>query len=572
MGKKATIPRPERWDVEIELDLLRDLARKDFWFFFHDVFGAGANPKGARWVDENIHRPLCEWLQLHVDEWFASRETGKGDQKHLAVLIPRELGKTTLANQALQMWLHARDPELSSFTGCESSQLAVKILDGIKAVMDGSDPHSLFTTLFGDWSTAARSWSAKQATHAARKNTSRKDPSFGTFSVETSITGAHPDVIFYDDPISYERLTTDANWLDTVNSQITSLIPVLQSDGLMVWVGTRYDDGDHFGRAFKHDGVATLSGMNTDSIVPDPAGVWHVYFLSARDKEGKPTCEKVWPENRLKRYENTDPLRYAAQVLNDPNLSEGNPITREMLEKECVIPVKEVPWGLLSYVFLTDVAFWDGVSKARKDETVFIVMGYERNGSGNVYFIEGYGDHRWRGEDLAMRLVATAQRYRRQGRRVRAITGEVTMSGMKGIWADNLANYFHDKGEAMPQYIEFQRGGQNKKITRIVAGVQFIVDGRVKFVEGCPGLKQIIDQLCRVEQMKVSSRIPNDWVDAFSDTFQSDLYNPARMTRYTGRQKPPWEHGSKLLDVEGLDFESFKDDDWARENPREPIR
>lgn len=571
-AKRGRPRNSDLWDVDSEVQLLRHFARTNFWFFFLHVFGAGDNSKGQLWIEESIHRPLCEWFQFHVDDWFARRAKGIREKKHLAVLIPRGMGKTTMVTQAGQLWLHLRDPEMSSFTSCESTALASKILDGMKAVLEGSDPTSLFARLFGNWGANARSWSAKQATHSARKNTSRKDPSLGVFSVETSIVGAHPDAIFYDDPISYERLTTDANWLDTVNSQLTSLIPVLQVDGLMVMVGTRYDDMDQFGRCFADDGVKSLVGMPTDSVVVDTDGVWDVYFLSARDKEGKPISSKTWPEHELKKYEKRDPLRYAAQVLNDPSLSESNPITREMLEKECVVKSDDVPWGVMSYAICCDTAFWDGKSKARKDETCCIVLGYPRDYSGDVYHIESYGSNLWRGEDLANRLVSIVQRYRKQGRRVKAITDEVTMSGKKGTWEANLRNYFADVGERMPQFIEFQRGGSNKKITRIVSAIQYAVHGHFKFVENSPGMKELIDQMVKIEQMKHNPRIPNDRVDAWSDGFQAELYVPMRTQKFTGRQKPPWEHGSELFAVDGLDPDDFKDNDFDRDNPRPVIK
>jgi hypothetical protein len=571
MRQRTVAAKPPRWDPEAELTLLRDLATKNFWYFFLDVFGAGTNPKGEKWIEESVHRPLCDWFQHHVDQWFDDRLNKRNRGKRLAVLVPRGVGKTTLVTSAGLLWMHARDPELSSYIGCESSKLAIKILQGIKAVLDGSDPYALFPKLLGNWETSARQWSSDQATHGARKNTSRKDPSFGIFSVESSITGAHPDVIIYDDPISYERLMTDTNWLNSVWSQVVSLVPVLQSDGLLIWVGTRYDDTDHFGRAFKEEGVKTLNGMDTDSIVTDDEGAWDVYFMSARDKDGKPTCRKVWPDGALTKYEKVDPLRYSAQVLNDPNLSEGNPITREMLEKECVVKSDDVPWGTMKYAALCDTAFWDGRSKSRKDETVVIIAGYPANGSGDVYYIEGYGSNRWRGEDLAKRIVELVQRYRRQGRRFFAITDEVTMAGKKGMWELNLRNYFADAGEPMPMFKEFQRGGHGRKAERIVAFAQMIVHGHVKFVESAPGLNRLIDQLCRIEQMKISRRISDDWADAMSDSIHPELYNPMRQAKFTGRQNPPWERGSMLMEVEGLDMEDFRDDDWRKECPRPPI-
>lgn len=572
--KKAIVPGT--WDLDLELELLRDFGRKRFWFFFYDIFGAGTNPKGERWIDPSIHEPLCDWFQGHVEDWHRRRTEGHGRQKHLAVILPRELGKTTLFTQAGQAWLHLRDPELSSFTGSESTALSAKILDGLKAILDGSDPHSLFTKLYGNWSTAARSWTGKQVTHSARKNTSRKDPSLGIFSVETSITGAHPDVIFYDDPISYERLTTDANWLQTVNSQVTSLFPVIQSDGLVIWVGTRYDDDDHFGVAFRDEGVRSLTGMETDQITVEPeVGKWDVYFLAGRNKEGLATCPMVWPERRLKDFERRDPLRYAAQVLNDPSLSETNPITREQLA-QCKIPSSEVPWGALRYAFITDTAFWDGKSRARKDETVIEVWGYPRNGSGDVYFIEGYGSNLWRAEEFGSRLVQMVQRYRSQGKHIFALCDEVTMAGKKDAWRLALQNMFHDAGQKMPNWYEFQRGhasirGQagTKKIHRIVAAASFWVDGHVRVVENAPGSERLLDQMARIGQMMYNPKMKDDWVDAAADAFQPELYQPMRRI---SQQKAPWERGGQVLRVEGLDLEMFEDDSWTSDMPRPVIK
>ena len=175
------------WDGQAELDLLRDACPKDFWTFFLYAFGAGANPKGKRWIDHTVHEPLARWFEGHVLEWHNARKKGVGKQKHLAVVVHREIGKTTMITEAGQLWLHLLDPELSSYTGSERLELSMKMLGAIKGVMDGSDPYALFSRLYGNWSTEARSWTGKDVIHAAKKNTSRTDPSFGTFAVETSI-------------------------------------------------------------------------------------------------------------------------------------------------------------------------------------------------------------------------------------------------------------------------------------------------------------------------------------------------------------------------------------------------
>jgi len=569
--RRKPLPPTERsWDSDAEIELLRELCRRDFWTFFLLAFGAGSNPKGQRWIDEAIHKPLADWFQGHVMKWHEARSIGEGYQLHLAVVVHRELGKTTLITRAGQAWLHVLDPEMSTYTGAEGRALSSKMLNAIKAVLDGSDPHALFSRLYGNWSTGARIWTGVEVVHAARRNTSRQDPSFGTFAVETSIVGSHPDAIFYDDPISYDRLQSDSNWLATVNSQVSSLIPVIQSDGLVVWVGTRYDDEDHFGIAFSADGVKSLEGIETDSISPSEDGRWNVYFLAGRDKDGVPTTPKVWPDRRMKDYQRTDPIRYAAQVLNNPSLSELNPITREQL-RQCIIPAKEVPWSALTFGITTDLALWDGSKQANKDETVYIVWGYSRGGSGDIYFIEGYGSPTWRAEDFAKRLVATVQRYRTQGRRIKGITAEVAMAGVKGAWPIALRSYFHDVNESMPPFFEIHRHSTKKEL-RLGAATSYWVDGHVRLVEGAPGMERLIEQMSRIGQYRVNPRIKIDWADAAADAFVPELYN---VMRKAGQSVAPWHPGATGIAIAGLREEDFSDDsdhEWLQTVPRPPLK
>jgi hypothetical protein len=557
------------WNSEVATKLLRDMCRRDFWLFFKICFGAWNNPKGKRWIDPEVHKPMADWFQKHVDEWFEWRRQGLKLQKHLAILVHREIGKTTLMTRAGQLWLHLRDPEIATATGAEKEDLAKKMLEAMKAVLDGSDHHAWWTQLYGDWSGQARKWSGKEIVHGARRNTSRQDPSMVIFGVETSITGSHPDALFYDDPISYERLTTDTNWLQTVNSQITSLIPVVQGDGLVVWVGTRYDAEDHFGVGFRSQGVASVSGMVTDSIPTDPEGNIHVYFLSGRDLEGKPTTPLVWPEDRLRRYQKSDPLRYAAQVMNDPSISELNPITREQIN-QCAVEKKDVPWSSLRFAIQCDTAFSDGTKVTNKDETVMIVHGYPRNGSGDVYVIEGFGNQTLRAEDFGKLLVSTVQRYRRQGLHVFAITDEKTRAGKKDSWRLALVNFFSDVNEPMPHFIQFERGA-TKKYERLHAATTFWVDGHVRWIKGAPGVDRLCEQMARIGQYAVNPRLKIDWADAHSDAFQPELYSPMRRQE----QRTPWDRGATAIHVDGMNMDDFDSDEmrtWSSLVPREPIR
>jgi hypothetical protein len=578
-GRKKSRGQPQRkhylafpWPGEAELELLRHFCVQDFWTFFLVASGAGINPRSRRWIDPKIHYPIAQWFQKHVDEWFHDRRNGVGHKKNLAVLVHRRVGKTTMITRAGQLWIQLRDPELSTFTGSEKSELSAKMLAAMKAVMDGSDPYAMFTRLYGNWSTTARQWTGKEVVHSARRNTARQDPSLGIFGVETSITGGHPDAVFYDDPISYERLDSDTNWLEAVNSQVSSLFPALESDALVVWVGTRYDDGDHFGRGFSDEGVASVTGMQSDSMLVEPeTGKWHVYFLAGRDEEGAPTTPTIWSDIEMKRYQKLDPVRYAAQVMNDPSISETNPITRKQIQ-DCIIPAKEVPWNALRFAITCDTAFARTRYRPGKDWSVFIVHGYPRNGSGDVYVVECQGSPHWRAEDYGHMLVSKVQQYRTQGRKIFAIGDEEESGGKPDAWKIALRNYFADANEPMPAYYQWNRYSGGRKVARIETAATFWVDGHVRVVEGAPGIQMLMDQMAKIGQMRVNPNIHDDFADAHADAFNPELYQPMRRA---GQQKAPWERGAMGIEVEGLDPKLFDDDDtatWRRENPREPLR
>lgn len=506
-----------------------------------------------------------------------SRRLNQQKRTYLAIVVPRRCGKTRMITMAGQSWLHLLDPDISTYTGSEKLEMAGEIVLPIKSVMDGSDSHSLWTTLYGNWATGARTWKTGKVVHAARRNTARRDPSLGTFGVETSIVGSHPDAIFRDDPISYDRLKTDSDWFEAVNDQTTSLIPVLEADGLFVDVGTRYGSADQFGTQFASpeeggDGVATIEGMATDAITTHPNGQWHVYFLAGRKSDGTPAIPRVWSDEAMKHYKQRNPIRYAAQVMNDPSDSDFNPITRDQL-KQCIVPIKEVPWSALDYAIPCDLALWDGRKRINKDETVYEVWGYPKNGSGDVYYIEGDGSMYWRDEEFAARLVSLVQRYRRKGFRVRGISNDKAKAGLTGIWATNLRNKFADANEPMPPHFEFNRGS-TQKILRISAVVNFWTDGHVKVVADSPGHERLFAQMERIGEMQLvaesgrKSRKKDDWLDPMTDAFEPCFYQPMRRPMVN---QAPWEKDAVTLPIEGIDPDLFTNQnrDWS---PREPIR
>lgn len=506
------------WPTEEERLLWADRCRTSFWWFFQFAWGAAFNPKGSVF-EEPIHRPMADWFQKHILHWMSRRGTKDAYQLRLAILVPRRVGKSVMFTKAGQLWCHLLDSELSTYTGSEKTEFATDFLGSIKAVIDGTDTFARFQWLYGDWGAQhGRTWKTEQVVHGARKNLSRTEPSFGVWGVEGGLTGKHPDILFFDDPISYEKLATHANWLETVNAHTSSLVPVVESDGAIIWLGTRYHDGDHFGTSFDKEGVSENAGMRLPHVPIREDGVWKVYFLAARDSENQPVIPTIWSEHALRDFERKDPLRYAAQVMNDPSSSDFNPLTREQVN-ECWVDAKDVPKNL-RITLHTDTAFKSQESQARGDDSVIIEVGHSRDGSGDVYVLGCYGSNLWRVEDFANRIVMRAQEWKRRGKKFALITDELAPGGKRGTWPLVIQSWFHAAGLPCPPIMELQRGGK-KKIARIIEAVSFIVDGHVKFVKDAPGMDRLVEQL-----VKVGTSRHDDYSDAFADAFHKDVYRP----------------------------------------------
>lgn len=550
------------WPLEAERELWADICRKSFWWFVKDAWGIDHKPD-ARSFTPRIHKPICDWLQLKGEEWLAGRRSELPVSKYIALLIPREFWKTTLIG-AFLAWLHVQEPDLSSYIGSESLTQAEMWFLPIYETLRGSNSYARFPWLYGNWEAKDRRYSKSEVIHAARRDTSIKEPSFATWGVVTGLTGCHPDILNFDDPISYDRLERDSGWLDTVNAHVGTLLPVLKANGLMIWPGTRYGDGDHFGEGFRKLGVRSVTGMPfpdhySDCIRPD--GKFEVYFLQSRTPDRVPVFKEQWPEWRLLESEGTSSLRYAAQQMNDPSSSAYNPLTMDQI-KDCWVEKEHVPFAALKYTIHCDTAFWYQERQARGDESVITVWGH-LPGTGDVYYIEGHGSRVWRSEDFTEKLVQIVQRLRAKRYRIAMITDEREMGGKTGAWETLLRNAFHHSNLAMPPFVQLQRSG-TAKVQRITNAAGYWVDGHVKLIEKAPGAEDLVKQM-----VTIGSGAHDDWADAAADVFHKDVYVPMRRlgTRGAPSVGPvyPGDEWLKTGNVTGRDLMRLYDKQVAEE-------
>jgi hypothetical protein len=519
----AAAPQPT-WPRETERQLWADFCRRSFWWFFKKAWGAdlymAAHPND-RWLTERLHRPICDWLQMHVEEWELWRSQGLKKRKKLALIIPRSFGKTVTATKALSLWAHVRNPDLASMIGSEVVTKANDFLQPIKTVMSGDDPYAWFTWLYGNWESEDRVWTQSRVVHAARRVVGRTEPSFSTWGIETGVTGLHPDWGILDDPLSEEKLKEAGTWLQTVNQSVAALRPAFRSDSFFMFSLTRYRDNDVAGTYLKLEGVRSWTGMKPREGMMDisPTGEWDVYFLQALDAQGESILPEVWPTEELRKYEETKPQEFAAQMMNEPGTGEHMALTAEQVD-QLWIDQDKLPPGLTITIHC-DTAFKD--RSGQGDESVIEVWGHDPRGNGDVYFLEGYGSNKWRVEDFTDKLVSIVQTYRKKGKRVRCITDERGSGGKDGLWENHMRSSFAAVQLPCPHLILFTRSGTRKgyKLRRMTEAVGFWIDGHVKLVKTAPGAQILVGQMIR---LGVSTF--DDWADAAADVFAEEVYRP----------------------------------------------
>lgn len=553
------------WDSDAERELWADACLKSFWHFCDYALGFGDHPD-YRWWTPRVHRPFCDWFQHHIESWWAIRARRESRSVHLMVVVHREFGKTMVVTKAGTLWLHLHNPDLSSYIGSSTVSRAQSFFAPIKTILSGADPYTKFTWLYGNWYNKDRTWAAAEIVHGARVATSRSEPSIGTWGVETGLTGTHPDHGVMDDPIDYEQMGKDGQWLEKVNTHLVSLAPVFRADALFIYTGTRYHDADAIGEAMRLEGACSVSSMHMPGVQQHPDGKWHVYFRSARDESGAPTFPENWPEKRLKDYEKRHSIQFAAQLMNDPNTGGHVPLTREEVDTMWVKP-EDVPANLRISLHL-DTAFKNRESMNRGDESVMLWWGHTVDGTGDIYYLGGFGANNWRVEQFNDQLVILLQRLKRERRYPFVITDEVEIGGKTGTWEMTLQSWAHNANLVCPRIELLSRGGK-KKVSRIIGAAAYWVNGNVKLVIGAPGAERLVDQMLRI-----GTSSHDDWADAASDAFHEKVYTPARRGSLHDPQPAlvrPWDQELQNGGLSNEDLRDLYDRSYGEYAGREPI-
>ena len=304
---------------------LRDRGLNDLYFFNSVILGMG---------DKVPMRPSSHYLMCR----FLERKTGIEEIDTAPVqklLVPREVGKSTLGTQGRTLQLLCRNPNTSILICNEKLDNATTFLASIKWHFENND---LFRALYPEVVPPdfnKTTWSADRI--VVNRDSGRKEPSVFCSGVGGTVTGMHPDVIIVDDMISREAAenarTGSRHIMNQVERWTHTLDPLLNTNFAdpfpsILFIGTRWwynDVYDHLDEAWGY-GETPRRFLTTVRFPED--GTSHqmvlerigdlAIFKRAGIENGKSAFPERWSLEDLAKKRLRDPILFSCNIMNEP--------------------------------------------------------------------------------------------------------------------------------------------------------------------------------------------------------------------------------------------------------------
>jgi hypothetical protein len=161
------------------------------------------------------------------------------------VCVPRGCLKSSLACVAYPVWRLIRNPNLRILIDSELYTNSKTFLREIKGHLLRPE----MTDLFGQFKSDP--WNESEIT-VKQRTKNLKEASITVGGVGTTKVGMHYDVIIMDDLNSDNNSTTPEGCEKVIN-HYKSKIPILEPDGTIVIIGTRYNELDIIGHILRNE-------------------------------------------------------------------------------------------------------------------------------------------------------------------------------------------------------------------------------------------------------------------------------------------------------------------------------
>ena len=188
---------------------------------------------GFKDLAPKTHKPITQLLQ--------------NEGKRKLVCVPRGCLKSSIACVAYPIWLLINNPDLRILIDSELWTNSATFIREIKLHLESPE----LTSLFGDFK--GSTWNSDELIIKQRRK-KLKEASVTAGGVGTTKVGQHYDVIIHDDMNSPDNTNTVENATKVIN-HFKYNVSILENQGTMVVIGTRYSEVDVIGHILQNEDV-----------------------------------------------------------------------------------------------------------------------------------------------------------------------------------------------------------------------------------------------------------------------------------------------------------------------------
>jgi len=273
-----------------------------------------------------FHQEGLEWLNQ------ASKRRLK------LILWPRGHLKSTIFTQGETIRRLLLNPDLRVLINSSKQDTGVPFLTAIKGVY-GSDR---FKALYGDLLPNNRSGkeflnNQFALTLLSRRNKSLKEPSISVSGLDVTKTSQHYDLIFHDDVVVRENVG-NFEMMDKVWKSWQDSLDLLEPDGIMVVIGTRWHPLDLYGRILSdHVDPRCFSTGEKTHHVPHCECQFDVSLLKYKNDQGLYIFDSKFDDLVIKQLKSIKTQReFSSQYENNPASEENCWFKQEEVERSLI--------------------------------------------------------------------------------------------------------------------------------------------------------------------------------------------------------------------------------------------
>lgn len=202
-------------------------------------------PHQWQWVDLLEGR---EPRELHPSETYI-----KGRRQRIIINTPPFHAKSTTITMDYVVWRICKDPNVRVIIISESSGMAEKMLEGIKARLTSPRFQELQDDFAPPGGFKGHIWS-RSMIYVAGRDTLEKDPTVESLGIGSQIYGARADLIIMDDTVTLKTARTAGQrekLLELIDQEASSRLE--PETGRLLVVGTRVNANDVYSSLLKRD-------------------------------------------------------------------------------------------------------------------------------------------------------------------------------------------------------------------------------------------------------------------------------------------------------------------------------